>query len=914
MSSTTVIYNIVAKDRASRTLDNVGKSGNRLTSALGKVGKVAGTAGVAIAGAAATGAAAAITLGIKTAAALEQAQIGFTTLIGSGRKAEKFLADLKKFAAGTPFELPGLIESSRTLMGVGLDAKKVIPLLTAFGDTAGAVGVGQEAFQRVMVATSQAISAGKFAAGDLNQIMNNGIPIWKILADATGKPVPKLRELASQGKLLTKDVLPLLQKQMNKDYGGAMAKQSKTLVGLWSTLKDTVQLALADAIQPMVPLLRTAIPKAAKLAGDGIKGFSRAIETAFTFGGKTKTVIDQFLAGWRGGVRATKNEAGKTKLESFVPKTAAEKAGASLRRALTGGLEGMFEELDTWLGKLNKWLAKQDWVKIGETVGTKTANAIAASAKVAAAVTSAFVMVMLKVDWNMVAGAVVAGFILGFISSLNEAQNKLYFKFKDVAGQVLQGFWDGFNNKWVDLVARIVFLPYYLVRKFKEAFGIKSPSKVFASIGRNLVQGLINGITGKVEAAVEKGRALAARVRAVFKGAPTWLLEKGRAFVNGLRNGVTERANAAVDKAKDLRDRARRVFDKAGAWLVGPGRNLVQGLKNGMNDRMSGIKTWLRAHVWSPIVKGVKALFGIHSPSTVFQGFGRDMIRGLTKGLIRNDPKGFVSKVFGGTSKAAAKALGWLFKNGKIGWGALSQIPMKLWKKFGGIFGGGNAGAGLAFAKAQDGEPYRWGGVGPSSWDCSGIWSGIVNVLKGKNPYSRLFTTSSFSGGGVAGFVRGAPSAVQVGVVPGSHMAGTILGTNVESSGSRGVRVGGGARGASYGSRRFGFVGGGVGRKGKGGLEGAAFDLGGRARGIGHLLKKTILPERVLPPRETQVYEDLLDALNRQTRGGGGDREPAVVEFRSSGSAVDDFLMELIRKNVRIRGGNVQLVFGQGGR
>ena len=225
-----------------------------------------------------------VTFGVKTAASLEQAEIGFKTLLGSGQRSKVFLEDLKTFAAGTPFELPGLIESSRTLLGVGLNAKGVIPLLQAFGDTAGAVGVGQDAFQRIMLATSQAISAGKFQAGDLNQIMTNGIPIWSILSRAMGKPVPELRKMAEQGRLLSKDVLPLLQKQMTKDYGGAMAEQSKTLAGVWSTLKDTVAIGLADAIKPLVPLLSDLVPKAAALAQRGLSAFSlgvRALVSAF---------------------------------------------------------------------------------------------------------------------------------------------------------------------------------------------------------------------------------------------------------------------------------------------------------------------------------------------------------------------------------------------------------------------------------------------------------------------------------------------------------------------------------------------------------------------------------------------------------------------------------------------------------
>jgi tape measure domain-containing protein len=265
--------------------------GESMTSTMrGFAGRVGGAVSLMTGAVAGVGLAGLVTFGLKTAASLQQAEIGFTTLIGSGRKAKTFLEGLKSFAAKTPFELPGLIESSRTLLGVGLDAKKVVPLLQAFGDTAGAVGVGQEAFQRIMLATSQAISAGKFGAGDLNQIMTNGIPIWSILSKAMGKTVPELRKMAEQGKLLSKDVLPLLQKQMGKDYGGAMAAQSKTLAGVWSTLKDTVAIGLADAIKPLVPLLSDLVPRAADLAQRGLKQFSlgvRALGAAFQGEGVT---------------------------------------------------------------------------------------------------------------------------------------------------------------------------------------------------------------------------------------------------------------------------------------------------------------------------------------------------------------------------------------------------------------------------------------------------------------------------------------------------------------------------------------------------------------------------------------------------------------------------------------------------
>lgn len=45
---------------------------------------------------------------------------------------------------------------------------------------------------------------------------------------------------------------------------------------------------------------------------------------------------------------------------------------------------------------------------------------------------------------------------------------------------------------------------------------------------------------------------------------------------------------------------------------------------------------------------------------------------------------------------------------------------------------------------------------------------------------------------------------------------------------------------------------------------------------------------------------------------GASQTEPTVVEIRSSGSKVDDLLIELLRPAIRTRGGNVQLVLGRG--
>lgn len=113
-----------------------------------------------------------------------------------------------------------------------------------------------------------------------------------------------------------------------------------------------------------------------------------------------------------------------------------------------------------------------------------------------------------------------------------------------------------------------------------------------------------------------------------------------------------------------------------------------------------------------------------------------------------------------------------------------------------GFEAGGAVTKAMAFARANAGKPYLWGGVGPTGFDCSGWMSAIANVALGDYPYRRRFTTAQFSPGrGAGGFVPGSGSTFVIGVSD-AHMAGNLAGTNLESTtknGFSGTRVGGDA-------------------------------------------------------------------------------------------------------------------------
>jgi tape measure domain-containing protein len=245
-------------------------AGSSFASHMAGALKATGVIVASVAGAAAAAGASMATIGIKSAAAMQQNQVAFTTLLGSSDEAKRRLNDLSNFATNTPFTLPGVVDAARSLLGVGQSADSVIPTLTAFGDTAGAMGLSQDQFNRIMLATTQSIGKGKLQAEELMQMTEAQLPVWPLLSKAMGLSIPVLQDMASKGQLLTADVLPKLQVQMEKDYGGAMVKQSQTLTGVWSNLSDAINKGLGQAMLPLAPMFGTLTVAATRLIQEGL--------------------------------------------------------------------------------------------------------------------------------------------------------------------------------------------------------------------------------------------------------------------------------------------------------------------------------------------------------------------------------------------------------------------------------------------------------------------------------------------------------------------------------------------------------------------------------------------------------------------------------------------------------------------
>jgi tape measure domain-containing protein len=190
-------------------------------------------------------------------AQLQNAQIAFTTMLGSGQKAQVFLNQLKDFAKTTPFQFTDLVTSAQQMLGMGIASKSIIPDLTALGDAVASVGGGQDQIHQVTLAFDQMSAKGKLDMGNMEQLMQGGVAnALQILADKSHVTTGQMIEMISSGKVLSSVALPELVSGLEQGtthvaaLGGMMAKQSTTFTGALSNIGDSLNQVLAGAFQP----------------------------------------------------------------------------------------------------------------------------------------------------------------------------------------------------------------------------------------------------------------------------------------------------------------------------------------------------------------------------------------------------------------------------------------------------------------------------------------------------------------------------------------------------------------------------------------------------------------------------------------------------------------------------------------
>ena len=184
---------------------------------------------------------------------MEQFNVAFTTMLGSAEKGAALMAEIIEFTKKTPFELEGVVSSTKQLLAFGIVQKDIIPTLETLGNIASGVGVP---VSRLTTVFGQVRAATRLMGQDLNQFIQAGVPLITELADILGKTEAEIKSLVSEGEISFDLVKQALERMTNEGgkFFNLMDAQSKTFLGTLSNAADgfnLVKVALGNALLPV---------------------------------------------------------------------------------------------------------------------------------------------------------------------------------------------------------------------------------------------------------------------------------------------------------------------------------------------------------------------------------------------------------------------------------------------------------------------------------------------------------------------------------------------------------------------------------------------------------------------------------------------------------------------------------------
>jgi phage-related minor tail protein len=205
-----------------------------------------------------------------------------------------------------------------------------------------------------------------------------------------------------------------------------------------------------------------------------------------------------------------------------------------------------------------------------------------------------------SVDWAGLAQAIGRFFGEAFIEALDFMGGLVsriadYFEkkvaegpFNNVGLNIVYGIYYGIQDAITNVASWIVenvFNPF--INGFKSAFGINSPSTVMAEQGGYIIAGLKKGITDAISSVAETAKKILSAIKSAFDNFS--LFDIGKNLIQGLidgvnnmietaKNAVANVGNAVIDKVKNVLGihSPSTVFSEIGGYIV-------QGLANGIN-------------------------------------------------------------------------------------------------------------------------------------------------------------------------------------------------------------------------------------------------------------------------------------------------------------------------------------------
>lgn len=215
---------------------------------------------------------------------MEYYTTSFTVMTGSADKASETVQKLADIGATTPFDMPQLADATSLLMNFGFSADDAVDSMMMLGD----ISQGNaDKLNSIARAYGKMNSAQKVTLEDINMMIDAGFNPLQEISEKTGESMQSLYDRISKGKMSVDEITESMKRSTSEGgkYFQSMDAQSQTLDGRLSTLSDTVNSKLGEALQPILQ----------KAADEWIPNVTNAIDNMDV--DSVVSVIDDLISG-----------------------------------------------------------------------------------------------------------------------------------------------------------------------------------------------------------------------------------------------------------------------------------------------------------------------------------------------------------------------------------------------------------------------------------------------------------------------------------------------------------------------------------------------------------------------------------------------------------------------------------------
>ena len=199
---------------------------------------------------------------VQTRGQVQQLEIAFRTLTKSQEKADELMNQLIDTAAKTPFDLMGIADSAKFLLGIRVPVEEVNETLKMLGDIAAGVGAPLKDIAYLYGTT---ITKAHMDTMDLRQFTGRGIDLIGELSKQYGIATSEVQKYVAAGKVGAEDFKRAIQSIRETTFNNLMEEQSKSLTGQIANLGDSIDMMMNEIGKKTQGIASGAIGVAANL-------------------------------------------------------------------------------------------------------------------------------------------------------------------------------------------------------------------------------------------------------------------------------------------------------------------------------------------------------------------------------------------------------------------------------------------------------------------------------------------------------------------------------------------------------------------------------------------------------------------------------------------------------------------------